>query len=104
MSFEDNYTNMEFPDLYQTINSIYQERTCISRILYLAKIKETGTKDEKITRENIISNFINEIKKKIDNKFNCLILFLGTSYSIVILEVKKYIFKFLIKNSTLELK
>ena len=75
-----------FPNLYQTINHIHKQSNPVSRLLYITKIKEI----DKLTREQIIANFSKELKKyfqKLDNNVNCLIIYLGTSYSLVMLEV-----------------
>jgi hypothetical protein len=75
-----------FPSLYNTITYLHKLNNPVSRILYVAKIKET----EKATREQIISNFNKELKKyfsKYDNKINCLVLYLGVTYSLIMLEV-----------------
>lgn len=88
-TFTNNYVN-----LFDTINAIYKEKTPVSRILYLAKIKETTDKDERLQREAIIGNFTNEVMKmfkRIDSKFYHMIVYIGTSYALLLIEVCLYV-------------
>ncbi len=76
----------QFQTLYETINRIYSMKTPISRILYMATLKES----EKLGKDQILSNFKDEIKrnlKKTGNKFNLMMVFIGTTNALVAIEV-----------------
>lgn len=75
-----------FKTLYETISRIYSIKTPISRILYMATIKES----DKLNKDQILSNLKDEIKrnlKKTGNKFNLMMVFIGTTNALVAIEV-----------------
>ena len=78
----------QFQTLYETVNKIYSIKSPISRILYMATLKES----EKHSKDQILTNFKEEIKrnlKKTGNKFNLMMVFIGTSNALVAVEVRK---------------
>lgn len=77
--------------LYLQISKLYNDRKTASRLLYIARIKDSDEKGEKYTRENIVSLVTSQIKgifKKVDNedRTNCIIIFLDSTYAIVMIE------------------
>lgn len=93
MNFDKDETvsSMEFDSLYDTISRIYNTKQPISRILYITEIKEVLAKEEnKPDREATFTNVREEVKrllKKSEGTFNLMIVFIGTSYAIVAIEV-----------------
>lgn len=78
-------------NLYDQISKLYENKTPASRLLYIARIKDTDETGEKYSRENIVSLVTTQIKgifSKInwDMETNCIIIFLDSTYSIVLLE------------------
>ena len=71
--------------LYDVVKSIVGEIKTFSRICLVAKVKETGPKNEKITREIIINTITSEIKSTsvIPNYFLAL---LGNQFILLLLE------------------
>jgi len=77
--------------LYQQILKVYEDKKTASRLLYIARIKDTDEKGEKCTRENIVSLTTSQIKgifkkSETDEKTNCIIIFLDSTYAIVMIE------------------
>jgi hypothetical protein len=78
---------IKYENLYETVNKIYSESTPISRMLCLAKLKESH--GEKQSRDYVKNQFVSEIKL-ISNKtegFNCCILILGAYNAFLLIEV-----------------
>lgn len=78
-------------DLYDQISKIYNNKNPASRLLYIARIKDIDENGEKYTRENIVSLVTTQIKEifnKIDLEMetNCIIIFLDSTYCIVLME------------------
>lgn len=75
--------------LYDTINTIYNSKKPISRILYISKTKESGVKDEKENNKIVINNIEDEIKQFFGGSdiFNCFIIFSSVNYCSVLIEV-----------------
>ena len=92
MSIERNETyGMKFGNLYDTVNQIYNLKKPISRILYITKIKEIQGKDDKVVRDLTLSGIRDEIKrllKKYEEPYNIMIVYIGTLYALVAIEVK----------------
>ena len=87
---DDNSKGKE-ETLYLQISKLYNNKKTASRLLYIAKIRDSDEKGEKYTRENIVGLFSSQIKgifKKVDteDKTNCVIIFLDSSYAIVMIE------------------
>lgn len=87
----DDNTKGKDESLYLQISKLYNDRKTASRLLYIARIKDSDEKGEKYTRENIVSLVTSQIKatfKKIDtdDKTNCIIIFLDSTYAIVMIE------------------
>ncbi len=82
-----------FPTLYDTVNRIYTSNKPISRILYIAKTKESGVSDEKENTKIVINNIEEEIKHFFSGSdiFNCMIIFSSVNYCTVVIEVRTYI-------------
>ena len=84
-----------FDNLYDTASLIYGKKKPISRLLYIAKIKDQGvSKDDKHARENTLNNFREEIKGKIkkldsddDSGSNVMMIFFGIAYAFIGIEV-----------------
>ncbi len=77
----------ELTNLYETVNRIYSESTPMSRLLFVAKLKE-GVKET--TAQPPITIFTNDIKtigRRIEG-FNFCIINLGNNNTIVLLEVR----------------
>lgn len=77
--------------LYQQISKLYNNKKTASRLLYIARIRDSDEKGEKFSRENIVSlvtSQIKEIFKRVDEKIrtNCMIIFLDSTYAIVMIE------------------
>jgi hypothetical protein len=84
-------SNMKFGSLYDTISQIYTVKKPISRILYITEMKEIQGKDDKVVRELTLGGIRDEIKKllkKHEEPFNIMIVYIGTSYALVAIEVK----------------
>ena len=82
-----------YPRLYDTMNKLYRLKKPISRILYIAKTKESGNRDEKINKEIVFNNITTEIKGFFGNSevFNCMIIFSGINYCTVAIEVRLFL-------------
>lgn len=81
----------QYENLYQTINKIYKEKSPISRVLYITKMKENANRDDKIGREITLTNLRDEIRKilkKGEHQYNLMIVYIGTVYALVAIEVK----------------
>jgi hypothetical protein len=79
----------QFQTLYDTVNRIYSVKTPISRILYIASLKDS----EKTNKDNILSNVREEIRrglKKTGNKFNLMMVLVGSTNVLVAIEVIIY--------------
>jgi hypothetical protein len=90
MNFQQEGLNMKFDSLYDTINKIYQEKRPFSRVLYISKIKEFTSKDDKVTRETTLNSFKEEVKRllrKLEGDFNYMIVYIGLMYAIIGIEV-----------------
>ncbi len=77
--------------LYLQISKLYNDKKTASRLLYIARIRDSDEKGEKYTRENIVSLVSSQIKgifKEVDteDKTNCIIVFLDSTYVIVMIE------------------
>jgi len=76
----------QFQTLYDTVNRIYSVKTPISRILYIASLKDS----EKTNKDNILSNVREEIReglKRTGNKFNLMMVLVGSANVLVAIEV-----------------
>jgi hypothetical protein len=78
-------------NLYLQISKLYNERKTASRLLYITKIKDCDEKGEKYSRENIVSLVTSQIKSifkrvETEDKSNCIIIFLDSTYAIVMIE------------------
>ena len=85
-----NNVENENPSLYDTISLIYNTKRPVSRLLYVAKLKELSGKDEKTIRDLIIEGFKKELVnflKQIEESTNIMIMYLGTQHVLVSLEV-----------------
>jgi hypothetical protein len=91
-NIERNETSgLKFGSLYDTVNQIYNVKKPISRILYITKIKEIQGKDDKVVRDLTLSGVRDEIKrllKKYEEPYNIMIVYIGTLYALVAIEVK----------------
>jgi len=79
----------EKPTLYHTVNKIYNMKKPVSRVLYLAKTKESDSKDEKENNKIVINNIEEEVKTFFSGSeiFNCMIIFSSVNYCTVVIEV-----------------
>lgn len=87
----DDHSKGKEETLYLQISKLYNNKKTASRLLYITKIRDSDEKGEKYTRENIVSLFSSQIKeifKKVDteDKTNCVIIFLDSTYAIVMIE------------------
>ena len=83
-------SHLNFGSLYDTINQIYNVKKPISRMLYITKMKEVTGKNEKEARESTLAGIRDEIKKmlkKYEEPFNIMIVYIGTLYALVAIEV-----------------
>lgn len=76
----------EFTNLYETVNKIYSESSPISRLLFVAKLREDKIGKDQQSSINVFSSDIKTLGKKIEG-FNFCIINLGNSNTIVLLEV-----------------
>ncbi len=86
-------SHLNFGSLYDTINQIYNVKKPISRMLYITKMKEVTGKNEKEGRELTLGGIREEIKKmlkKYEEQFNIMIVYIGTLYALVAIEVKYF--------------
>jgi len=99
-------------NLYDQISKLYENKNPASRLLYIARIKDIDENGEKYSRENIVTLVTTQIKdlfSQINNEMetNCIIIFLDSTYCIVLLEnINDSIIKYVsllfeeIKNNT----
>jgi len=83
--------SLKYGSLYDNISQIYNIKKPISRIIYIAKLKESNIKDEKVARETILGGIRDEVKKnlkKFEEPFNIMIFYIGTVYALVGIEVR----------------
>lgn len=78
-------------NLYEQISKLYQNKNPASRLLYIARIKDTDENGEKYSRENIVSLVTTQIKGlfskiNVEMETNCIIIFLDSCYCIVLME------------------
>jgi hypothetical protein len=78
-------------NLYDQISKLYENKTPASRLLYIARIKDTDEANEKYSRENIVSLVTTQIKgifskTNWEMETNCIIIFLDSTYTIILLE------------------
>lgn len=85
MYIEKEDDSLKFNNLYETINKIYSVKKPISRVLYITKLRES----DKGGRETLTSlrDEIRKILKRSEEQFNIMIIYIGTRYALVAIEV-----------------
>jgi hypothetical protein len=76
----------DFPNLYETVNKIYSESSPVSRLLFVAKLREAGKESHTTPSINIFTSELKTIGRRIEG-FNFSIINLGNANTIVLLEV-----------------
>ena len=86
---DETSNEIKFNSLYDTINNIYSISKPISRMLYIAKLKQAEGKDDKAIRDLTLGGVRDEVKrllKQYETPYNIMIFFIGSIYALIAIE------------------